>query len=193
MHYGIEEEILPNFSTVAYVDMDVKTNIIYAARIRSSPFSVIAFEHYEMKSHDMSSGDDIDGIGWVMQHVTRWRELDNNSAVLVPEHVSMMPWSQMFMCFARRFKEREIVSMCGPVSNKYYLQPMDSHVKLFKTSSDELIAAKLQKIPLDPISKKTVPLTDLWDWQTVLIITHLYCWHEFCITREPSGRDILLF
>lgn len=200
MHDKVETRqdlTIPNFNTISYLDLDTTSNIMYACKIRSNPFSVIGFEHYEMKSFDFSSGDDLDGAGWILQHIARWRELDTSSCVLVPEHVSMFPWSQMFMCFARRVgpsaNSREIVSMCGP-ANRYYLTPIDKAVKLFKIlSSESEIKKKLEKLPVDKDAAATVPMKDMWDWQTVLIISHLYCWGMVSQVREPSGRDILVF
>lgn len=192
-----KEMMVPNFSTIVYLDMDLSNNIIFAARIRSVPFSVIAFEYYEMKSHDFSSGDDLDGVGWLLQHVTRWRELDSGAKVLVPEGVTMLPWSQMFMCFARRIGKgstsKEIISMCGPFSDRYYLTPIDKSILLYKLGPEDKIKEKLIQMPVDRSAVDSVPFKDLWDWQTALIVTHLYCWGKMEQGYESSGREIITF
>lgn len=192
-----EEMMVPNFSTIIYLDMDLSNNIVFAARIRSVPFSVINFEYYEMTSHDFSSGDDLDGVGWLLQHVTRWRELDTGAKVLVPEGVTLLPWSQMFMCFARRVGSgsdgREIISMAGPFSDRYYLTPIDKSVLLFKLGPEDKIKEKLTKLPVERSAVTSVPLKDLWDWQTALIVTHLYCWGKMSQEYEPSGREMIVF
>lgn len=197
MRNQTDDSIIPNFSTLSMININDDTGIFYAVRIRSIPFSVIEFQFAELNSIDHISSDDLDGIGWVLQHVTRWRELDSNSHVLVPEIISKYEWSQMFLCYARRFgvgkNSRELVSMCGPFNTKYYLTPIDKSVKLYKIRSEESVKKKLLEDPVPREASDTVPLPDMWDWQSHLILAHLYCWNKAEVDIEPSGRSMLFF
>lgn len=183
---------VPSFSTMILIDMDLSTKTFYAARFRSSPFSVIGFEYCQLGSHDFSSGEDLDSIGWVLQHVSRWKEKDHDAPILFPVNLTHLPWTQLFLCYARRLSnDKEIVSMCGPFSSNYYLRPISPDVKLFKLGSECSIKKKLQSVPMDRSAESAVPFKDMWDWRSALIISHLYCWGMIDVVREISGRELI--
>lgn len=181
--------------SIAYLDVDLSGSMprVFCVQFSFPSLSVKNIEFYEANTKDFSSDEDTSGFGWLLQHVSRWKEIDPSMCVLFPSSLCIFKWSLFFLCYARKVRGEEIVSMCGPLSDAYYLTPVSDHILMFHPSRKSISDEDIRNNPIPAHLSESLPLRDKWDWQSALTACFLFSKGIYNIEQEKSGRDIIVF
>lgn len=168
------------------LDLDLRTNMIFAARFSFNPLMCIDFSCSRIKY------DTIEAILPVLHKVMTWRSYNYNSVILFPHSLINADWTALFCNYAKKTEDGLVFSMCGPIED-WKLFPVDPKIKPYTITNNITERMKEHIMEIKVVEKIGIPHPDSWDWKSISTVAFLHNIGNHNIKQTIDGPDVVVF
>lgn len=182
---------------VAYLTLDHERGLMIGARYSFPPFCCEQVILEKIQPYDDPQAITAIFLG----NITRWRMDHPDMDILIPVETLSHGWS-LYFCRYVYYKRtldsfgnealHRIASLCGPLDDRFVLEPMDDQMFLVDFS-EESVRASLLKHPPDEAIRSSIPRNREWNWKEATILLHLYFRRAYDEINDEFHRPILFF